>query len=161
MADDRHLIPLAGDQDGSRIDVRGIAEGTVAIGETILSIATGDGLLVDGKINVQGVPFIAIYAKGEFGTGPLTSIDIKPEFAGGGATSWAFATGLKVVEGQMTLQRAIYRIATEAIQYVFIIPNPGAIWLRFTSNATGVVTGSWLALRIMRFKFGSFQPWEE
>lgn len=157
MADDRHLRPLKGDQDVPYIDVRLSSDGTVANAETVIQ-APSTGQLVDGLINVMGAKSIGIYARGDYGTGPLTAITLFPIFGGDGVTA-TFRPMLLLptaVLGIITLEQLGFAL-NDGEKASFVVSNPGASHMLFRVTSAGTVTGSDLALSICRFKWNAQQ----
>lgn len=144
-----HLPYGCGDADW--IWLRKAADGVV----TNASVICNQQIKPYGYINIQGCSHIVIHTYIEFGTGPLTVVNIIPSFALKSNTSsglplsvldWTADTEeVTILATPLTL-----KYTTEVVHILTILPNPGMPWIRFSTTSTGTDTGSYIDFKVVR-----------
>jgi len=141
--------------------------------ETIIkpsAFSITQAFLEDGLLNIEGCTSIGLFVRSiEFGSGPLTQIDLNVLFTDTNFDPSATLPNISAYDLSMlrvgadaeptllTARKLKIRFLTESVErgYAFNIPNPGAKYMMFTIQGTGVASG----LSTFEMKAGrSFAP---
>ena len=143
-------VQLSPTTETELVSLRAVSDLTIANAATLNNF---NSTFPNGCIPVKQTPIIYLYLYIEFGTGPLTQVQIQPRFGFAESDDLLYRPIVPSApsSGAITINDQLIFNADVENEYIIVpILNPGAALMQIWTESTGAVAGSSLIMGMSR-----------